>query len=492
MKDFAISDNPAVQAQLDRLGALTLPQGRFALDTICAMLARLGDPHHHLPPVFHVAGTNGKGSTCAYLRAILEAQGLTVHAATKPHLVRYNERIRIAGRLIADDLLAALLQEVLDASQDLHPSFFEVTAAATFLAFSRAPADACIIEVGLGGRLDATNVLRAPAVCGIASLGIDHEAFLLRPETGTPDDPLARIAFEKASIAKRGAPLVTQSYPSPAAAEVARIAAAVGAPHILRGRDWWADVTTAGIDYRDAQGPLTLPLPHLPGTHQADNAALAVAMLRHQTAVQISPEALATGIAKARWPARLQRLSPGALTALVPGRDIWLDGAHNADAAQALAAALKFLPPWGRWLTQRDGGGAAPSATSATPPPSAAPRLPPPPKGEAFHEPHPGPNGIALIFALMATRRIADVLGPLAPLVAEAHIVPIPGHPHHDPRDIAAFAQPRLIRDCYPAFTIPEALRRIAANPDGPRTVLIAGSLYLAGEVLKLNEELPD
>src|SRR5579863_412528 len=228
MKDFAISENPAVQEQLDRLGHLTVPQGRFGLETITAMLARLGDPQRHLPPVFHVAGTNGKGSTCAFLRAMLEAQGLVVHAATKPHLVRYNERIRVAGKLIDDDWLAALLREVLDCSGDLDPSFFEVTAAVTFLAFARQPADACVIEVGLGGRLDATNVFVAPAACGISALGIDHEGFLLRPEEGTPDDPLARIAFEKASIARAGTPLVTQSYPPRAAAEVARIAEAAG------------------------------------------------------------------------------------------------------------------------------------------------------------------------------------------------------------------------------------------------------------------------
>ena len=184
MKDFAISESPAVQEQLDRLGDLTLPQGRFGLETINAMLARLGDPQHRLPPVFHVAGTNGKGSTCAFLRAMLEAQGLTVHAATKPHLVRYNERIRVAGKLIDDDWLAELLEEVLDSSEDLDPSFFEVTAAATFLAFARVPADACVIEVGLGGRLDATNVFKSAAACGIAALGIDHESFLLRPEAG--------------------------------------------------------------------------------------------------------------------------------------------------------------------------------------------------------------------------------------------------------------------------------------------------------------------
>jgi dihydrofolate synthase / folylpolyglutamate synthase len=192
VRDFAISDNAQVQAQLDRLGALDLPQGRFGLETITELLTRLGDPQKRIPSAFHVAGTNGKGSTCAYLRAMLEAEGLTVHAATKPHLVRYNERIRIAGKLIEDDLLAALLEEVLDLGHDLEPSFFEVTAAATFLAFARNPADACVIEVGLGGRFDATNVLERPAACGIATLGIDHEAFLLRPEDGVPLEPLAR------------------------------------------------------------------------------------------------------------------------------------------------------------------------------------------------------------------------------------------------------------------------------------------------------------
>lgn len=444
MRDFAISENPAVQAQLDRLGSLTLPQGRFGLEIIHAMLARLGNPQHRLPPVFHVAGTNGKGSTCAFLRAMLEAQGLTVHAATKPHLVRYNERIRIAGTLIADDLLATLLQEVLDISEDLKPSFFEVTAAATFLAFARIPADACVIEVGLGGRLDATNVFTSPAVCGIAALGIDHEGFLLRPEAGTPDDPLARIAFEKASIARPGAPLVTQAYPPNAGAEVVRIADAVGAPHILRGRDWWAETSDTGIVYRDAMGSLALPLPALAGAHQADNAALAVAMLRHQNVVAVSPEAMASGICAARWPARLQRLSPGPLTALVPGRTIWLDGAHNADAATALALAMADKAP------------------------------------------------LALVFALMANRSLNDVLGPLAPLVAEAHIVPIPGHAHHEPSAVADYAMPGLIGRCVTAADIPEALRQISANPDGPSAVLIAGSLYLAGEVLRLNEEVPD
>ncbi len=337
MRDFAVSDDPAVQAQLDRLGALSLPQGRFGLETITGLLSRLGDPQKQLPPTFHVAGTNGKGSTCAYLRAILEAQGLTVHAATKPHLVRYNERIRIAGKLIEDDLLASLLKEVLDIGSDLEPSFFEITAAATFLAFTRHPADACVIEVGLGGRFDATNVLERPAACGIATLGIDHEAFLLRPEEGVPQEPLQRIAFEKASIAKPGAPLVTQAYPGEMARAVARTAALHRAELFMRGHAWGAEAQADGIEYYDCYGPLSLPLPTLAGAHQADNAALAVAMLRHQDRVAVSPEAMAQGILAAKWPARLQLLGDGPLTSLVPGRKVWLDGGHNADAGAAIA-----------------------------------------------------------------------------------------------------------------------------------------------------------
>ncbi|HEU4651093.1 MAG TPA: bifunctional folylpolyglutamate synthase/dihydrofolate synthase, partial [Croceibacterium sp.] len=335
MKDFAASEDPAVQAQLDRLAALSLPQGRLGLEVIRALLAKLGDPQKRLPPVFHVAGTNGKGSTCAYLRAIMEAQGLVVHSAIKPHLVRYNERIRIAGKLISDAELAALLEEVLDIGEELGPSFFEVTTAATFLAFERHPADACIVEVGLGGRFDATNVMDRPAACGIATLGIDHEAFLLVPEDGVPAEPMVRIAFEKAGIARPGAPLVTQTYAAPLETEIARIAGNVGAPLYRRGHEWTAEVGET-IAYRDRHGALTLPLPQLPGQHQGDNAALAVAMLRHQDRVAISPEAMAEGIRTARWPARLQRLGPGPLTALAPNREVWLDGGHNADAGIAI------------------------------------------------------------------------------------------------------------------------------------------------------------
>lgn len=434
MKDFAISDDPAVQAQLDRLGALSLPQGRFGLETIRTILSRLGDPQKRLPPTFHVAGTNGKGSTCAYLRTMLEAAGLTVHAATKPHLVRYNERIRIAGKLISDAELAARLEAVLDASEDLGPSFFEVTAAATFLAFAEHPADACVIEVGLGGRFDATNVLERPAACGIATLGIDHEAFLLRPEEGVPQEPLNRIAFEKAAIARAGSPLVTQAYPTAVAKTVIASAQGHGAKLAMRDLDWSATIGET-IAYRDARGELTLPLPTLAGTHQADNVALAVAMLRHQDAVAVSSEAMALGIRGARWPARLQLLGDGPLTALVPGRKVWLDGGHNVDAGLAIARHFAGRP-------------------------------------------------LHLVTGMLTTKDPSAIVSPLADQLLSVSVVPAPGHDAHAPEDFAPFTP-------LPIGSFADVASALAAlPPEGD--VLIAGSLYLAGEVLRLNRQIPD
>src|SRR3954451_1948804 len=270
MKDFATSDDPAVQAQLDRLAALSLPQGRFGLDTISALLPGPAHPERRLPPVFHVAGTNGKGSTCAFLRAAIEAAGLKAHVYTSPHLVRFNERIRLAGQLIGDEALEALLAETLDSAGGLEASFFEITTAAAFLAFSRVPADGCVIEVGLGGRLDATNVLVAPAVCGIAQLGLDHQQFL--------GDRIEGVAAEKAGIAKPGVPLVTLRYADRLAAPIAAAAEAAGTAWLPQGREWDAQASNGRLQYRDRRGGLDLPLPRLPGAHQALNAALAIAM----------------------------------------------------------------------------------------------------------------------------------------------------------------------------------------------------------------------
>ncbi len=431
MRDFGISSDPAVQAQLDRLAALSVPQGRLGLETIRALLSRLGDPHLALPPVFHVAGTNGKGSTCAFLRAMLEAEGYRVHATTSPHLVRYNERIRVAGELVSDARLAELLAEVLDAGSDLAPSFFEVTIAASFLEFARVPADACVVEVGLGGRFDATNAIPRPAACGIAALGIDHERFLLVPEHGTPPEPIARIAFEKAGIAKPGVPLVTLDYPAEAMAAVERTAERVGAPLLPQGPGgaWTIEADGDRIAYSDAQGTLSLPIPTLPGLHQSLNAGLAVAMLRHQQSVTVSPEAMAQGIRAAYWPARLQRLAPGPLAG---EREVWLDGGHNPSAGAMLARHFA---------------------------------------GQRLH----------LVIGMIEGKDPAALTAPLAPSIATLTAVPVPDHEHYPAEAFGEIAR-----------SAPDVPGALAALPHDGLPVLVAGSLYLAGEVLRLNGETPD
>ena len=431
MRDFARSDDPAVQLQLDRLAALSVPQGRLGLETIRALLALLGNPERRLPPVFHVAGTNGKGSTCAFLRAILEADDKRVHVTTSPHLVRYNERIRVAGELICDARLAAVLAEVLDAGADLGPSFFEVTVAAAFLECARVPADACVVEVGLGGRFDATNVLGPDvlAVCGIAALGIDHEQFLLAPEGGAPTEPLARIAFEKAGITKPGVPLCALSCPHAPMLEIERAAMTHGAPLALMGRDWHVSLDVAGVHYEDRHGRLELPAPHLPGAHQAENAGLAIAMLRQQDRVSVEAEAYAEGIVTAQWPARLQRLHTGPLVGM---REVWLDGGHNASAGAMLAKHFAGRP-------------------------------------------------LHLVIGMLSAKDPASLAGPLASSLQSITVVPVPGHEWHAAEAFCAQARQ--------AANVRSALVEL---PDDGLPVLIAGSLYLAGEVLRLNEELPE
>lgn len=436
MRDFGRSDDPRVQAQLDRLGRLSLPQGRLGLDTIRALMARLGNPHRRLPPVFHVAGTNGKGSTCAFLRAMLEAQGYSVHVTTSPHLVRYNERIRLAGDLISDAMLADVLAEVLDAGEDIGPSFFEVTIAAAFLAFARAPADACVVEVGMGGRFDATNVLESEslAACGIAALGLDHERFLLAPEDGVPAEPMARIAFEKAGIAKAGVPLISIARPATECASIAAVAQATGARLLVQGQDWLASAVDGGLTYADQYGGeglegMNFAPPALAGEHQLQNAALAIAMLRHQRKIKVGLPAISAGLQSARWPARMQRLSPGPLTGQ---REVWLDGGHNPQAGGILGA-------------------------------------------------HFGQTRLHLVIGMIEGKDPASLTGPLGPSIVSITAVPVPGHEWYP---ATAFGP-----EARPAPNVPSALAMI---PDDGLPVLIAGSLYLAGEVLRLNDERPD
>lgn len=437
MPDHAHSSDPAVQAQLDRLATLSPGRDILGLERIAELCRRLGNPQNSLPRTFHVAGTNGKGSTCAYLRAILEADGRRVHCYTSPHLVRFNERIRLAGALIDDAQLAALLAEVLDVSNDLGASFFEVTTAAAFLAFSRVPADDCVIEVGLGGRLDATNIIPAPAVCGIASLGIDHEAFLLAPEAGTPAGAAERIAWEKAGIVKPGSKLATLAY-SPAVMDVvAGRAAAAGVEHFAEGRDWSVEYAKAGFRWRSARDDIEpLLTPRMAGEHQMRNAGLAIAML-HLADSCPSSNAIAEGIATAHWPARLQRLGAGPLSELAPdGTEIWLDGAHNADAGVQIAAHFRN-----------------------------------------------DPRRIHLIAGMLANKHPEAIMAPLADRLASVNVVPVPGHDQHDASAFGPAARQ--------ATSVEEALAGLAVDP-AREIVLIAGSLYLAGLVLRANRELPD
>jgi dihydrofolate synthase/folylpolyglutamate synthase len=431
MPDFARSAHPAVQAELDRLSMLSPAGDRLGLERITVLLERLGRPQDSLPPVFHVAGTNGKGSTVAFLRAALEASGRSVHAFTSPHLVRFNERIRIAGKLIEDDELARTLGEVIDAGAGIQPSFFEAATAAAFLAFARTPADACILEVGLGGRLDATNVIERPLVTGIANLALDHQQFL---GSGLPD-----IAGEKAGIAKRGVPLVTQLYPPEIGSRIETIAHERGARWLPRGGVWDAIARQGKLRYRDERGELDLPLPRLPGRHQAMNAALAVAMLAHQDAFAVPPSALGAAMGWADWPARLQRLSPGPL---VGTREVWLDGGHNPSAARQIAAFARH---------QFDDG-----------------------------------RPLHMVFASLATKDPPAMLEPFRGLVDHVHAVPIPGHSCYTPCDLVEIAGTLgLPADAHDS--VAEALAGIA----GEKRILIFGSLYLAGAVLAANDQVP-
>ena len=406
MPDFARSDDPAVQAQLDRLTLLSPGGDRLGLDRITRLLDHLGRPQDALPPAFHVAGTNGKGSTCAFLRAALEASGRTVHAFTSPHLVRFNERIRIAGNLIEDEALADLLAEVLDAGGDIEPSFFEVTAAVALLAFARTPGDAAVIEVGLGGRLDATNVIERPLACGIAALGIDHQQFLGKS--------LVEIAGEKAGIAKSGVPLVALAQAPEAEEAIQKVADERGVPVLLEGRDWAIDPTLRSS---------------LLGEHQVRNANLAWQMLQAQEHLTVGRASFLSGLTSAQWPARFQQLADGPLTR---GVETWLDGAHNVEAARALSALL------------------------------------------ADH----GPKHIVL--GILANKDADAIVAELTPHALSFTFLPVEDHAHHDPAELAKMFGGRC------ANSLEQALGSLRA----PR--LIAGSLYLAGESLRLNDQIPD
>ena len=404
--DFARSTDTRVQAQLDRLAMVSPAGDRLGLERIAELVGRLGRPQDQLAPVFHIAGTNGKGSTVAFLRAALEASGYAVHAFTSPHLVRFNERIRVAGELIDDEALARLLDEVLDASTGIEPSFFEVATAVALLALARTSADACILEVGLGGRLDSTNIIERPLVAGIANLGLDHEHFL--------GADIVSIAREKAGIAKAGVPLVSLAQLPEAEAAIAEAAAARGASLLLEGREW-----TIGPDIE----------PGLPGPHQRRNAGLAWAMLQAQETLSVDRQIFLQAAAETRWPARFQLLGDGPLTRGIP---TWIDGAHNASAAAALAELLAERGP------------------------------------------------MHIVLGILANKDADAIVGALAPRALSLTFVPVPEHAHHDPAGLAAR---------FGGSTSP-SLEEALADLPAPR--LVAGSLYLAGAALAANDEAPD
>jgi dihydrofolate synthase/folylpolyglutamate synthase len=398
------------------------------------LLRQLGDPHRNLPPVFHVAGTNGKGSTCAFLRAILESAGYKTHVYTSPHLVRFHERIRIAGKLIAEPELESLLTECEAKAEPGGVSRFEAITAAAFAAFARHNADFTILETGLGGRLDATNIVEKPLATLIARLSFDHRDYL--------GDTLDKIAREKAGIMRPHIPCFAAAQPDPMALAALRDEAAKReTPLLLGGEAWHVAPTLNGFSFKDAARGLDLPAPALLGRHQIDNAGLAIAALG-VLPQPLSADSIAAGLRRVEWPARLQRLT-GSLAKTLPSTcELWLDGGHNDSAGEILALQAK------QWRAE-DG------------------------------------KPLSLVMGMLNTKNPAEFLAPLAPWVQAFRAVPIP----HETTSLSAAALAVTagtygIRNVQSADSVASALADLTRlAPQG--RILICGSLYLAGEVLK-------
>ena len=401
----------------------------LVMDRVERLLSALGNPERSVPPVIHIAGTNGKGSTQAMIRAGLEAGGSLVHAYTSPHLARFHERIRLAGELISEGALTALLDECVVANGPDEITFFEITTCAAFLAFSRVKADYTLLEVGLGGRLDATNVVAKPILTVITPVSIDHQQYL--------GETLAEIAGEKAGILKRGVPCVIGPQEDAGMAVIEARAARLGCPVLAFGQQWSAWEERGRLVYQDENGLLDLPLPNLPGPFQVQNAGAAIAALR---ALGKDAAACEAAVTKAYWPARMQRLRVGPLVDSAPGVELWLDGGHNPAGGAAVAATLARMPA---------------------------------------RETH-------LICGMLNTKDVRGYMQPLAGNVTRLHAVSIPGEKNTLAAEMTRDAALSVGMDAVVAGSVAEALAAIAARSPQAR-VLICGSLYLAGGVLREN-----
>ncbi len=410
-------------AILERMMSLHPKIIDLTLDRVWRLLERLDNPQNRLPPVIHIAGTNGKGSTLAMIRAGLQGAGLTAHAYTSPHLARFHERIRVADELISEAGLTAILDECWQANAGQNITYFEITTVAALLAFSRTPADFTLLEVGLGGRLDATNVVQAPALTVITPISVDHQQYL--------GETLAEIAGEKAGILKRGVPCVVGPQPEEALEVIEARARALGAPLIAQGQHWHVWQERGRLIFQDETGLLDLPMPALLGAHQIDNAGAALAALRHLRAGDTE-----AAMTKVTWPARLQRLRTGPLVEATSA-ELWLDGGHNAAAGVALADALKLLPK----------------------------------------------RPLHLICGMLNTKDVKGYLRPLAAVADSLTAVSIPGEANTLPAQETAQAARAVGLKADTADSVNGAIRALPADC----RILICGSLYLAGRVLREN-----
>jgi dihydrofolate synthase/folylpolyglutamate synthase len=437
---------PPVDAIVARLAALHPKRIDLSLDRVERLLAALDHPERKLPPVIHVAGTNGKGSTIAFMRAILEAAGKRVHVYSSPHLVRFNERYRLGqpgeGVLVSDAELSATLEECERANAGAPITVFEITTAVGQVLFARHPADVLLMEVGLGGRLDATNVIEHPLATIITPISIDHIDFL--------GDTIEKIAAEKAGILKRATPAIVAAQQRDALAAIERQAARLNVSLKIAGEDWTATEERGRLVYQDETGLLDLPAPKLYGRHQFENAGLAIAALRAIKPFKISPAAYEAGMIKADWPARLQRLAAGRLVELAPsGSELWLDGGHNPDGGRAIAAALADLE-------------------------------------ERVSRP------LVLIVGMLASKDCEGFLSNFTGLARRMIAVPVPGAEKGLSAEAVADAARAIGLAATSRDNLIEALdaaRKLDLDP--PPRILITGSLYLAGEVLRENGTLP-